>query len=454
MVGSKIAAADNAEINIGGNLTTGTVVDYSYEYRKQTEKGVLKKKTTVDETQSIKNIGSEITTGGDMSMNVGGNATFAGTTVNVDDDADINVAGNTNIIAVMNSEYSKHTEKRSAWFGIIKENTINESDIIRNQIANITAEKCLDINVGGTLTSIAGNFNSGRNLNISANSINLLNAVDSDYSYYYHQKKIFDLIGIITETLTAAAGGFLVASPYGLLAGIGGAVDAATEPYKGNRQEEIDIDETVLKTTLKGKGIILSANNPIVIEETLENDYQLNKSEEFGRNLGESVLRGVGIGLALGGVIETNKDKYETTWDGVQGAAGNIWAVPNTAAGLVWGGAGMMFGADVKYNETTGTFEFTENPIGFGNSAMSLGNTVNYFHDYKPDMEHYSSYNNSFWILSRAHEYAHTQQSKYMGPLYLPIYFINGGPFVGHGNWMEKEADEYGATQENIWRLK
>lgn len=121
-------------------------------------------------------------------------------------------------------------------------------------------------------------------------------------------------------------------------------------------------------------------------------------------------------------------------------AAGKIWNSPNTAVGLLYGGAGHLVG------EATGTqpyvmvdanaIQFRNNPFG-GVGAITLGNTT--------------TYREAPWIEASTglsvdeHERQHTIQGEQLGPLYLPSNLLGGGLAVvrdgdwhGPSNWNER----------------
>jgi hypothetical protein len=89
----------------------------------------------------------------------------------------------------------------------------------------------------------------------------------------------------------------------------------------------------------------------------------------------------------------------------------------------------------------------TEHPLMQG-AAISLGNTQTYMNGYNEKSEFSSIYTGKMIVVGD-HEYKHTEQSKILGPLYLPVYIGSGGWWSNHGNWMERQADEYGRQQLN-----
>ena len=125
------------------------------------------------------------------------------------------------------------------------------------------------------------------------------------------------------------------------------------------------------------------------------------------------------------------------TNSGLMGTAldivGKIWNAPNTAIGLIWGGIGLLGGADVSIGNNA--IQFTNHPLMFG--AITLGNTISYAPDFGPEFE-----------LSNGtvgqHEMQHTIQGQVLGPLYLPSNILGGAAGLilnrswgGSANWNE-----------------
>ncbi len=217
MAGSKIDTAGNMAISIGGDLTSVAIQDYEYEYQKQSSGDAFSKKSQTDIKSSVKNIGSEINAGGDMTLSTKGDATFAGTSVNVGGNADIAVGGNANIVAVVDSEYEYHKTTKSSYGGLIKEKDITEDSAQHLAGADLNVVDGLTLNTGNNLNMIASNINVGGDATIDAgNNINVMAGDEVNTHYELHEKTNYlsgalDLLG--TAALGAMTGGV------GLLAG-------------------------------------------------------------------------------------------------------------------------------------------------------------------------------------------------------------------------------------------
>jgi RHS repeat-associated protein len=116
-------------------------------------------------------------------------------------------------------------------------------------------------------------------------------------------------------------------------------------------------------------------------------------------------------------------------------AVGKLWNAPNTILGLLWGAAGMLFGARVGLGNNA--VQFTNHPF-MGESAVTLGNTASYGGDFGPETLVLGD------IPVGVHEIQHTLQGQLLGPLYLPSNIFGGvsavirnGYWHGSFNWNE-----------------
>ncbi len=273
MAGSKIGTVGDMAISVGGDLNTVSVQDYEYEYEKHSSGDMLSKKTKTDIKSSVKNIGSEISAGGDLGMNVGGNATFAGTTVNVGGNAEIDVEGNTNIVAVVDSEYEYHKTSKSSWGGLKKEKDITEDSSQHLAGANVNVVDGLTLNTGNNLNILASDVNVGGNADIDAgNNINIIAGDEVSTHYELHEKTNY-LSGALNLLGTAALGS--VTGGLGLLAAgnsadvdcSGGHCSASMTIGKQTRDETYTETHTAIGSAINvGGDLSMDAKNDINIQ--------------------------------------------------------------------------------------------------------------------------------------------------------------------------------------------
>ena len=123
---------------------------------------------------------------------------------------------------------------------------------------------------------------------------------------------------------------------------------------------------------------------------------------------------------------------------------GKIWNLPNTALGLVVGGAGYAVG---KIGHALGLYsgnpsiqfghngiEFLDNPFMLKDAALTLGNAISYNKDKPPDK--FGAYGDPS-VNYGLHEEAHTYQSQVLGPAFIPTYLLNS-------ERLEHAAQNYG----------
>lgn len=131
---------------------------------------------------------------------------------------------------------------------------------------------------------------------------------------------------------------------------------------------------------------------------------------------------------------------------------GIAWTLPNTLLGLVAGGAGLAFGAQVRLRRRELALVFHGMPWGPG-GALTLGNVI--LHTGASldapcaTYAHRAGHAVEAPIVLADHERAHVLQYMVLGPLFLPLYFACGG--IGVGNRFERAADRYARTGHGWW---
>lgn len=328
MAGSKIGTVGDMAISVGGDLNTVSVQDYEYEYEKHSSGDMLSKKTKTDIKSSVKNIGSEISAGGDLGMNVGGNATFAGTTVNVGGNAEIDVEGNTNIVAVVDSEYEYHKTSKSSWGGLKKEKDITEDSSQHLAGANVNVVDGLTLNTGNNLNILASDVNVGGNADIDAgNNINIIAGDEVSTHYELHEKTNY-LSGALNLLGTAALGG--VTGGLGLLA----AADSADVDCSGGHcSASMTIgkqtrDETYTEThTAIGSAINVGGD----LSMDAKNDINIVGSDIAAGGSG-SVAAGNNINILEAQNTQHTSSSHEDTKISVSATAGNAYVDAGYAA--------------------------------------------------------------------------------------------------------------------------
>ena len=135
---------------------------------------------------------------------------------------------------------------------------------------------------------------------------------------------------------------------------------------------------------------------------------------------------------------------------------GKIWNLPNTALGLVAGGAGYVVG---KVGYALGLYsgnpsiqfghngiQFLDNPFMLEGGALTLGNAISYSEGIKPGNT--GDYDDKS-VPYGLHEEAHTYQSQVLGPAFIPTYLSNGLPSRHHP--FEHAAQQWAKEKGHWW---
>lgn len=133
-------------------------------------------------------------------------------------------------------------------------------------------------------------------------------------------------------------------------------------------------------------------------------------------------------------------------------AAGLLWTLPNTLAGLCAGLAGMAAGARPRLDRDALALVFHRWPWGPG-GAMTLGNVILHTGE-RLDVRcttylHRAGLCRDPEVLLRDHERAHVLQYMVLGPLFLPLYLLCGG--ISVRNRFERAADRYARSGRGWW---
>ena len=177
----------------------------------------------------------------------------------------------------------------------------------------------------------------------------------------------------------------------------------------------------------------------------------------MGGDPGEGALYAIAAaGIALG--VQYANYQYQRYLDGKTlppavsltiDVVGKIWNLPNTALGLVAGGAGYVVG---KVGYALGWYsgnpqiqfghngiQFLNNPFMLEKAALTLGNAISYSKEKQPwDPGAYEDPS----VYYGFHEEAHTYQSQVLGPAFIPTYLLNSRAF-------EQAAQSYGRGPEH-----
>ncbi|MGJ7513177.1 hemagglutinin repeat-containing protein [Pseudomonas baetica] len=130
LISSKVSAGDEAYLVAGGNLELLAAQDSDYSLYDMKKKGSFgSKKTQRDEVTDVKNIGSEIKTGGDLTLVSGGDQRYQGARLNSGGDLTLDSGGSITFEAVKDLHRESHEKSSSnlAWQSAKGKGTTDET---------------------------------------------------------------------------------------------------------------------------------------------------------------------------------------------------------------------------------------------------------------------------------------------------------------------------------------
>lgn len=229
--GANVSAGGDASLAAGGNVTFDTIQDKSADTTSKSTAGFLSKSSSSEHTATTTNIGSGLTTGGNLAIKSGGDTTIAGSQVKVGGDLALDATGNVNIIS---RQDTKETSSSSSHSGLGEgggvygtKTTTTDTFQGRNVASGIDVKGNADIKTDATLTLQGSKLNVDGSANLQADQVNVLAGQDVDRSTTKTETTSFlkfDGASGDSATGTAAQAGTGIGSAAGI--GIGAAAGA------------------------------------------------------------------------------------------------------------------------------------------------------------------------------------------------------------------------------------
>jgi filamentous hemagglutinin len=159
VIASQLGAERNVALTAGENMTISSAADETHSYSKT-------KKVTIQEDH-VKQIGSAITAGGDVTMGAGKDMAIISSRISAGDEAYLVAGGNLDVLAAQDSDYSLYDKKKKGSWG--KKKTKHDEV---TKVTNVGSE----ITAGGDLTLVSGDdqryqaakLNSGGDLTVQS----------------------------------------------------------------------------------------------------------------------------------------------------------------------------------------------------------------------------------------------------------------------------------------------
>ncbi|SCW99140.1 MULTISPECIES: filamentous hemagglutinin N-terminal domain-containing protein [unclassified Pseudomonas] len=158
-IASQLGAERNVALTAGENMTISSAADETHSYSKT-------KKVTIQEDH-VKQIGSAITAGGDVTMGAGKDMAIISSRISAGDEAYLVAGENLDVLAAQDSDYSLYDKKKKGSWG--KKKTKHDEV---TKVTNVGSE----ITAGGDLTLVSGDdqryqaakLNSGGDLTVQS----------------------------------------------------------------------------------------------------------------------------------------------------------------------------------------------------------------------------------------------------------------------------------------------
>ncbi|MDQ7970202.1 MAG: hemagglutinin repeat-containing protein, partial [Oxalicibacterium faecigallinarum] len=182
--GANVNAAGDASLAAGNNVIFDTIVDKSAETTYSTSRGLFSSSSQSTNTITTTNIGSNLGTGGNLTIKSGNDTTIAGSNVDVGGNLKVDTEGDFNVIS---RQDTKETNTKSSTSGLgVGGGLYGTSETVTNNFQGRNAASSLnvggnaDIKTANTMTVQGSNIDIGGNANIKANDVQILAGQDVD----------------------------------------------------------------------------------------------------------------------------------------------------------------------------------------------------------------------------------------------------------------------------------
>ncbi|EEF79224.1 two-partner secretion domain-containing protein [Methylophaga thiooxydans] len=281
ITGAEVKAGGDASLSAGNDITVDTIVDKTTRSSSTfySTGGFAKGSNTLITTTTTTetNIGSQVSSGGDLNLSSGNNTTIAGSQANVGGDLNVNAGGNFNVLARQDKEITQ-TEITKSGMGV-------GGGLYGKQKTTIDTFKGTnvgsDIQVGGNLSVDAGNnmVQQGSDMTVAGsgdintgNDVLILDGLDEEWSRSVTVTSTmfsFDKAGSSnsgSQTSSDSDGGVKTAN-----AGASGNAGATGGAEFNVAKTTVDVIEQGKKTSVAsnlsfGEGVSVNAGGDVVLQ--------------------------------------------------------------------------------------------------------------------------------------------------------------------------------------------
>ncbi|MBX8536641.1 DUF637 domain-containing protein [Pseudomonas cichorii] len=367
VISSRITAGENANLSAGENLSLLAAQDSDYYlYDKKSKGSWGKKKTKRDEVTDIRNVGSEITSGGDLTLESGGNQLYQVAKLTSGNDLTIESGGGITFEGVKDFHDESHTKSKSslAWNSMKgkgrTDETLRQTEMVAKGELTIQAVEGLRIDikqvdqqtVSQTIDAMVQADPQLAWLKEAEKrgDVDWRQVKEIHESFKYSHSSLGGaaqmIIAIIVAYFTAGAASGLIGA--GAMSGSGTAMAAATTSqamaagasYVGAGWDNVAL--TAVATSAASGATVSAINNRGNLGAVLKDVTSADALRGY-------VVSGVTAGLTAGVY-----DKLTSTQTGTSGVLQNSGKVISSGGLSSWGGVG-SFAANQLLQNTTST---------------------------------------------------------------------------------------------------
>ncbi|MDF3934498.1 hemagglutinin repeat-containing protein [Pseudomonas citronellolis] len=367
--GANVSAGGDASLAAGGNVTVDTIVDSRATTDTVSHGGFLGGSSTTTNVQTEKNIGSTLSTGGNLKISSGGDTVLAGSQAKVGGDLGVDAGGDFRVEARQDKEtVSTVTSKSGLGVG---------GGLYGTQ--KTTTTDFTGTNVGSTL-SVGGNadVNAGKSMVIQGSDVDIGGNASLDAKQGISVLDGLDEKRTTTRTETTT---FLKADSSGgaeakALAGAGGMQAGASAEASAGGSANLKLAETSVTTSHDGKNTSVASNLKVGGNLDMKSDGTVTvqgSNVEAGGNLNVDAKD---VQVLTGRNEEWHDSTTNTTSVGIYNDASAKAGASASAgvSGLGVAGAGAEAGAEASTTTTIGARHehSEESSYNLSNSASTL----------------------------------------------------------------------------------
>jgi len=352
VLGADVKAGGDASLAAGGDVTFDTVQDKTTTSSASKSSGFLSSSSSSTSTTSVTNIGSNLETGGNLTIKSGGDTTLAGSTANIGGNADIDAGGNLNIVSRQDT-VSTSTSSSQSGVGVgggVYGSTKTTTDTFdgTNVASTLNVGGNANLKAGETMTIQGSDVNVAGDGNIEAKNVQVLAGQDVHTSSTRTETTTF--------LSTSSSGDSEAAAKAGASAGGTEASASASAAASASNSSQVNLMQTqvtqtnTLDVTNRAATLNIGGNATIKAEQ----DVTLKGAEvSAGGNLD---VQAENVNILAAQDIHTSTTTTETTSLGFftdsQADAG-AKAGANASAGLTGGSADASAEASANASSTT-----------------------------------------------------------------------------------------------------